>query len=172
MNKTLNYVLITFCVFISCAFCGCNQQNGNNPNITTKETTILSSYTHSTDDIMDYKIQYDEDKSLKISVTTATKLNEIENTLNSLFYTSSIQPMISDVEAITHIEEFRNICVENEEQYYCVLSDENDNKLYLFFDEFGSNRWRCYTYYKYSSKKMYKDNYYEYLEEYINSLDR
>lgn len=175
MKKILNYVLIPFYLIITCAFCGCNQQNvrngPDNLSVTTEETTmrLYDKQISVSDDIKDYKIQYDEDEALKISVTTYTKLGEIKSTLDTLRAYSSKQPMISDVESIAQIEEFRKFSIENEEQYYCIFSDENENKLYLFFDQFGNNRWRCYSYSEFTSINMDEENN---LNKYINPLDK
>ncbi len=168
-------MLISFCIIISCAFCGCNLQNGRNESdnlsVNTEETTmrLYDKQTSVSDDIKDYKIQYDEYEALKISVTTYTKLSEIKSTLDTLRVYSSKQPMISDVESIAQIEEFRKFSIENEEQYYCIFSDENENKLYLFFDKFGNNRWRCYSYSEFTSINMEEENN---LNKFINPLDK
>lgn len=166
MKKILNNMLVLLCLIVSYAFCGCNQNASDNPSVTTEETTRLyDKQINISDDINNYKIQYNEEESLKISVTTHIKLNKIKNKLNSLLLRSSIQPMISDVESIAHIEQLREISIENERQYYCIFSDENENKLYLFFDEFGDNHWRCYCYYDYIDKENS-------LSTYVNSLDK
>ena len=149
INKIMKLMILLCCVYSIIVLSGCKMQNTNTKSSSMSSSTVVTtnkiSDTKYSDNIKDYKIQIDLDKPIKVSYVSQETLESLQNYLDVYGNISSRQPMISDIENIAgKIAEFREIKVDDEKNYYCIFKSENSKKVYLFFDEFGKNRWRCY----------------------------
>ena len=149
INKIMKLMILLCCVYSIIVLSGCKMQNTNTKSSSMSSSTVVTtnkiSDTKYSDNIKDYKIQSDLDKPIKVSYVSQETLESLQNYLDVYGNISSRQPMISDIENIAgKIAEFREIKVDDEKNYYCIFKSENSKKVYLFFDEFGKNRWRCY----------------------------
>lgn len=164
-------MILLCCVYSIIVFSGCKMQNTNTKSSSMSSSTVVTtnkiSDTKYSDNIKDYKIQINLDKPIKVSYVSQETLESLQNYLDVYGSISSRQPMISDIENIAgKIAEFREIKVDDEKNYYCIFKSENSKKVYLFFDEFGKNRWRCY----YSTDDL-NDKYVDMYGVCINSTD-
>lgn len=149
INKIMKLMILLCCVYSIIVLSGCKMQNTNTKSSSMSSSTVVTtnkiSDTKYSDNIKDYKIQIDLDKPIKVSYVSQETLESLQNYLDVYGNISSRQPMISDIENIAgKIAEFREIKVDDEKNYYCIFKSENSKKVYLFFDKFGKNRWRCY----------------------------
>lgn len=149
INKIMKLMILLCCVYSIIVLSGCKMQNTNTKSSSMSSSTVVTtnkiSDTKYSDNIKDYKIQINLDKPIKVSYVSQETLESLQNYLDVCGNISSRQPMISDIENIAgKIAEFREIKVDDEKNYYCIFKSENSKKVYLFFDEFGKNRWRCY----------------------------
>lgn len=149
INKIMKLMILLCCVYSIIVLSGCKMQNTNTKSSSMSSSTVVTtnkiSDTKYSDNIKDYKIQIDLDKPIKVSYVSQETLESLQNYLDVYGNISSRQPMISDIENIAgKIAEFREIKVDDEKNYYCIFKSENSKKVYLLFDEFGKNRWRCY----------------------------
>lgn len=149
INKIMKLMILLCCVYSIIVLSGCKMQNTNTKSSSMSSSTVVTtnkiSDTKYSDNIKDYKIQINLDKPIKVSYVSQETLESLQNYLDVFGNISSRQPMISDIENIAgKIAEFREIKVDDEKNYYCIFKSENSKKVYLFFDEFGKNRWRCY----------------------------
>lgn len=149
INKIMKLMILLCCVYSIIVLSGCKMQNTNTKSSSMSSSTVVTtnkiSDTKYSDNIKDYKIQINLDKPIKVSYVSQETLESLQNYLDVYGNISSRQPMISDIENIAgKIAEFREIKVDDEKNYYCIFKSENSKKVYLFFDEFGKNRWRCY----------------------------
>ncbi len=149
INKIMKLMILLCCVYSIIVLSGCKMQNTNTKSSSMSSSTVVTtnkiSDTKYSDNIKDYKIQINLDKPIKVSYVSQETLESLQNYLDVCGNISSRQPMISDIENIAgKIAEFREIKVDDEKNYYCIFKSENSKKVYLFFDEFGENRWRCY----------------------------
>ena len=149
INKIMKLMILLCCVYSIIVLSGCKMQNTNTKSSSMSSSTVVTtnkiSDTKYSDNIKDYKIQIDLDKPIKVSYVSQETLESLQNYLDVYGNISSRQPMISDIEDIAgKIAEFREIKVDDEKNYYCIFKSENSKKVYLFFYEFGKNRWRCY----------------------------
>lgn len=171
INKIMKLMILLCCVYSIIVFSGCKMQNTNTKSSSMSSSTVVTtnkiSDTKYSDNIKDYKIQINLDKPIKVSYVSQETLESLQNYLDVYGSISSRQPMISDIENIAgKIAEFREIKVDDEKNYYCIFKSENSKKVYLFFDEFGKNRWRCY----YSTDDL-NDKYVDMYGVCINSTD-
>lgn len=149
INKIMKLMILLCCVYSIIVLSGCKMQNTNTKSLSMSSSTVVTtnkiSDTKYSDNIKDYKIQIDLDKPIKVSYVSQETLESLQNYLDVYGNISSRQLMISDIENIAgKIAEFREIKVDDEKNYYCIFKSENSKKVYLFFDEFGKNRWQCY----------------------------
>lgn len=149
INKIMKLMILLCCVYSIIVLSGCKMQNTNTKSSSMSSSTVVTtnkiSDTKYSDNIKDYKIQINLDKPIKVSYVSQETLESLQNYLDVYGNISSRQPMISDIENIAgKIAEFREIKVDDEKNYYCIFKSENSKKVYLFYDEFGKNRWRCY----------------------------
>lgn len=171
INKIMKLMILLCCVYSIIVLSGCKMQNTNTKSSSMSSSTVVTtnkiSDTKYSDNIKDYKIQINLDKPIKVSYVSQETLESLQNYLDVYGSISSRQPMISDIENIAgKIAEFREIKVDDEKNYYCIFKSENSKKVYLFFDEFGKNRWRCY----YSTDDL-NDKYVDMYGVCINSTD-
>lgn len=171
INKIMKLMILLCCVYSIIVLSGCKMQNTNTKSSSMSSSTVVTtnkiSDTKYSDNIKDYKIQINLDKPIKVSYVSQETLESLQNYLDVYGNISSRQPMISDIENIAgKIAEFREIKVDDEKNYYCIFKSENSKKVYLFFDEFGKNRWRCYYF-----TDDFNDKYVDMYGVCINSTD-
>ena len=119
INKIMKLMILLCCVYSIIVLSGCKMQNTNTKSSSMSSSTVVTtnkiSDTKYSDNILDYKIQIDLDKPIKVSYVSQETLESLQNYLDVYGNISSRQPMISDIENIAgKIAEFREIKVDDE----------------------------------------------------------